>query len=227
MATEQTPSSPRGASGTRTGGVAQSAAERATEQTREAGRQAGEAARQATDRARTKARQEFDNRTIQVGERLSATAQDVRTLGEELRKQGKEGAAGLADQVAQGAERVAEYMKSADPDRMLGDAEDFARQRPWAVVAGGLVLGFAASRFIKASGGERSRSSRGEPSQTAAVPSQSPGPAATHGAVTATGAASSAVDGAPEVSPAPPEPGWDAEDPLPDHPTRSRPVSEL
>jgi hypothetical protein len=33
--------------------------------------------------------------------------------------------------------------------------EDFARSKPWAVAAGGLALGFAASRFLKASSSRR------------------------------------------------------------------------
>ena len=44
----------------------------------------------------------------------------------------------------------------------LGDLENIARQRPWVVVAGGVALGFAASRFLRASSGER-YSSRSEP----------------------------------------------------------------
>jgi len=34
---------------------------------------------------------------------------------------------------------------------MLHDVEDFGRQRPWAVLAGGLALGVVAARFLKAS----------------------------------------------------------------------------
>jgi hypothetical protein len=46
-------------------------------------------------------------------------------------------------------------MKDSDADRILGDVEDFARSNPWAVAAGGLALGFAASRLLKASSSRR------------------------------------------------------------------------
>jgi hypothetical protein len=183
LSTEQTPPNPAGGSG----GASQSAGERATEQAREIGQQAGGAARQAAGQVRSRAREEIDNRTTQIGERISSTAQDVRTVGEQLRKQDKEGPAGLADQIAERAERVAEYMKSANSDRILGDIESFARERPWAVVAGGLTLGFIASRLLKASSGERYRTSRSEAGSSAAVSSASPSPAASYGPVTATG----------------------------------------
>jgi hypothetical protein len=170
LSTEQTPPSPPGGSRTPLGGqtgATKSAGEQATEQAREAGQQAGEAVRQAAGQARSRARQEMDNRTNQMGERISSTAQDVRTVGDQLRKQGNEGPARVADQVAERAERAGEYLKGADADRILGDIESFARQRPWAVVAGGLTLGFVASRLIKASSGERYRSSRSNVDKTA------------------------------------------------------------
>ena len=46
-------------------------------------------------------------------------------------------------------------MKESDADRILSDVEDFARSNPWAVAAGGLALGFVASRVLKASSSRR------------------------------------------------------------------------
>jgi hypothetical protein len=43
--------------------------------------------------------------------------------------------------------------------------EDFGRRQPWAVIAGGLALGFAASRFLKASSSRRYESSSNLPSR--------------------------------------------------------------
>ena len=72
-------------------------------------------------------------------------AGDVRSVGEELRKQGKDGPAKVADQAAERAEQVGSYLQDSNADRILRDAEDFGRRKPWAVVAGGLALGFAAA----------------------------------------------------------------------------------
>ena len=67
-----------------------------------------------------------------------------------------------AEQAADRAERAGKWLHESDGDRILRDVEDFGRSNPWAVVAGGLALGFAASRLLKASSSERYQSSLGE-----------------------------------------------------------------
>jgi hypothetical protein len=54
---------------------------------------------------------------------------------------------------------VGQWLESSDGDKLVRDVEGFARRNPWAVAAGGLVLGLTASRFLKASSSERYRSS--------------------------------------------------------------------
>ena len=85
----------------------------------------------------------------------------MRSIAEELRNQGKDTPANLAEQVAGQAERVGDYLKGASGDRILRDVEDFARRQPMLVAAGALALGFAASRFLKASSSRRYESSYG------------------------------------------------------------------
>jgi hypothetical protein len=82
----------------------------------------------------------------------------VRSIADELRSQGKEAPANLAEQVASQADRVGDYLKEANGDRILRDVEDFARRQPMLVAAAGLALGFAASRFLKASSSRRYQS---------------------------------------------------------------------
>ena len=62
------------------------------------------------------------------------------------------------EQAADRAERLGSYLERSDGERIVRDVEDFARRNPWAVAAGGLALGFAASRMLKASSSERYRS---------------------------------------------------------------------
>jgi hypothetical protein len=122
---------------------------------------AGEQAKQAAGQARSKARQQLDQRTTEAGERVGGTAQDVRSVAEELRRQGKDKPAEYAEQAAERAERLGSYLKDADGDAMLRDVENFAREKPWAIAAGGLALGFVASRLLKASSSERYRQTSG------------------------------------------------------------------
>lgn len=123
--------------------------------------QAQEKAQGMAQQARGQLRDQVQQRSTQAGERVSSTAQDVRSIGEQLRSQGKDSSARIADQAAGQAERLGRYLKQSDADQMLRDVEDLARRQPWAVVAGGIALGFAASRFLKASSSERYRSSSG------------------------------------------------------------------
>jgi hypothetical protein len=132
-----------------------STSEQVKEQVREQAQTAQERARGAAGQTRSRLRDQVDQRSTQAGERLSGTAADVRGVAEELRRQGKDTPARLAEQTAGQADRVADYLKGASGERLLRDIEDFARRQPWAVAAGGLVLGFAASRFLKASSSRR------------------------------------------------------------------------
>ncbi len=129
------------------------------EKAREVAGQAQDKAREAAGQARGRMTQEADRRSTQAGEQMSSSAGDARSVAEELRKQGKHTPARYVEQAADRAERLGGYLQESDGDRILRDVEDFARRNPWAVAAGGLVLGFAASRMLKASSGERYRSS--------------------------------------------------------------------
>jgi hypothetical protein len=117
--------------------------------------QAKQTAQRAADQGRERARQQVDQRSTQAGERMQSTGSDLRSVGEELRKQGKEGPAKLADNAAQRVERVGGYLKESDADRILNDVEDFGRRQPLALLAGGMVVGLALARFMKASSGRR------------------------------------------------------------------------
>jgi ElaB/YqjD/DUF883 family membrane-anchored ribosome-binding protein len=152
-----------GQTDTPTDGVGQ-AGEAAKEQARQVGQQAAEKSREAADAARGRAREQVDQRSTQAGEQLSSVAGDTRTVSEELRKQGKEQPAKLAEQAADRVDQVGDYLRRSDADTILRDVEDFGRRQPLAVVAGGFAIGLLASRFLKASSSERYHrsSSRGD-----------------------------------------------------------------
>jgi ElaB/YqjD/DUF883 family membrane-anchored ribosome-binding protein len=121
--------------------------------------QAKDKAQQAAGQARRGLRDQVDTRSTQAGERVSGAAQDARSVADQLRQQGKDQPAKLAEQAAQRAESLGDYLQRSDGDAILRDVEDFGRRNPWAVVAGGLALGFVASRFLKASSSRRYQSS--------------------------------------------------------------------
>jgi hypothetical protein len=127
----------------------------ATDKAQEVAGQAKEKAQEAAGQAKGRVREQVEQRSTEAGERVSTTAGDLRSVSDELRKQGKDTPARLAEQAAERTERLGGYLTESDADRILHDIEDLARKQPWAVVAGGLALGFAASRLLKASSSER------------------------------------------------------------------------
>jgi hypothetical protein len=140
--------------------------EQVKDQVREKAQVAQDKAKGAMGQARGRISEQVDQRSTQAGERIAGTASDVRSIADELRNQGKDAPANLAEQVANQADRVGDYLKGASGDRLLRDVEDFARRQPMLVAAAGLALGFAASRFLKASSSRRYESSYGDYSGT-------------------------------------------------------------
>jgi gas vesicle protein len=117
--------------------------------------QAQEKAQQAAGKARDQVRTQIDQRSTDAGRTVSAQGGDLRAVGDQLREQGKDGPAKLADRAADHVERAGSWLTDSDADKILGDIEEAARKNPWAVVAGGVALGFAASRMLKASSRDR------------------------------------------------------------------------
>ncbi|MEA2403642.1 MAG: hypothetical protein QOE08_289 [Thermoleophilaceae bacterium] len=141
-------------------GKAEEAAGQAKDKAQEVAGQAQEKAQQAAGQAKDRVREQVDQRSTQAGEQVTGTAGDRRAVADTLREQGKDQPAKLAQQAADRTERLGSYLTESSSDRILSDVEDFARKQPWAVVAGGIALGFAASRFLKASSSERYQAGR-------------------------------------------------------------------
>jgi len=118
----------------------------------------GEKAQEAAGTAQEKLREQLDQRSTKAAGTVAGTAEDLRSVGEELRKRGKDAPAKIADQAAEQTDRLGIYLRESDMDKMLADAEEFGRRQPLAFLAGGLVVGVAAARFLKASSHGRYRS---------------------------------------------------------------------
>jgi hypothetical protein len=150
-----------------------------------------------------------DERSTQAGEQIGTQASDIRSVADQLREQGKDGPAKLADQAADRVESLGGYLREKDADTILGDVERVARDNPWAVVVGGIALGFAASRFLKASSRRRYSAGGSTPSRPQLPRTTTPAaptPPATPGAppVGTAGLAGGAVaPSMPASSPAP------------------------
>jgi len=132
----------------------------AQEKAQAAAGQAQEKAQEAAGQVQDKVREQLDQRSTQLAEQVNGQASDLRSVSAALRDQGKDRPAEAVDRLAGYAEQAGSYLRDKDADAMLGDAEDFGRRKPAAVAAGALALGFAASRFLKASSRKRYSSTR-------------------------------------------------------------------
>ena len=138
-----------------TAGPGESTTDQVKDQVRDKAQLAQDQSRGALGQVRDRLRGQVDQRSTQAGDQVRSAAQDVRKVAEQLRGQGKDTPARVAEQAADRAEAFGSYLRDADGERLLGDAEAVARRQPWLVAAGGLALAFAASRFLKASSSRR------------------------------------------------------------------------
>ncbi len=117
-----------------------------------------ETAQNAVNQGKSFLGKQVDERSTVIGQQIGSLAQDLRNVGDQLRESGTAGgAAGYVDQGAELVDKVAQYLQDADSDTLIGDLENYARRQPWAIAGAALVLGFAASRFLKTSSVRRYR----------------------------------------------------------------------
>ena len=145
---------------TRKGAAASSSG---VDQAKEQVQEVAQRAQQAAGNAQVKALHQIDLRSSRVGEQVAASALALRAGADELVRQGNQSAADAAQRTAAQAERFGSYLQEADANRILADAEDVARRNPLAVVVGGVIVGAAAARFLKASSSRRYEAARVRP----------------------------------------------------------------
>jgi hypothetical protein len=120
--------------------------------------QVSEKAREVKGTVQDRVREQVDSRSTQAGEQVGSVSEAMRSMGEQLRGEGNDLPAQLAQQAAEKTEQLGRYLREADADQILKDVEDFGRRQPWVVAAAGLALGVAAARFVKASSRRRYQS---------------------------------------------------------------------
>ena len=123
--------------------------------------QVQEKASQLGDQVQQTARDQIDQRSTDAGERVQALSSDLRSVGERLREDGKEGPANLADQVADRADRLGGYLSASDASTILEDVEDFGRRWPLVFMAAAAGVGFVAGRFLMASAARSADAAKG------------------------------------------------------------------
>jgi ElaB/YqjD/DUF883 family membrane-anchored ribosome-binding protein len=99
---------------------------------------------------------QIEKRSAELGRQVLATAETLHRFADQLRQDElAAGTATVAESAAEFIERVGHYLQESDFETLVSDAEQFSRERPVAVGAGGLILGLLASRSIKIAAARR------------------------------------------------------------------------
>ena len=155
---------------------AQQAAAPAKEKAQQVAGEAKSQARAAAEQAKDKATAQVDEKSTQVGQQIGSQADALQGVAGELRKQGKDGPARVAEQAAQKVKDIGDYLERADGEQLVQDAQDAARDNPAAAAAAGAAAGFAAGRVIKtARDDEPSEGEQPAPTPDPAQPDPGPG----------------------------------------------------
>lgn len=126
-------------------------------------------AREDFETVKREARSEFDHVRREAGsyaesqknyaaEQLAGLASVFERVGNEMRSGEQSWAGRYAGDIAHRIEDVADRARNSSLNEIVGDVENFGRQRPGAFLATAALLGFAASRFLSASASRRPQS---------------------------------------------------------------------
>jgi uncharacterized protein YjbJ (UPF0337 family) len=143
----------------------------------QAGQVAGEAvnqARQLTDQAKAQASQQATNATQKLSESVRSLATEVRDMSQGTAS-GSGPVAGLAQQLADKGEQLAEYLSQQGPGGLVQELRMFAARRPGTFLLGALAAGVATGRVVKgatagASGGMTGTGAQSSPAVAGVQP---------------------------------------------------------
>ncbi len=107
------------------------------------------------EQGREKAVGQLATQKDRASSELGGIARALRTTGEQLREQDQDSISHYVDQAAEQTERFSGYLSERDANELVGEVEDYARNRPAIFLGGAVMLGVVAARFLKSSAGHR------------------------------------------------------------------------
>lgn len=103
------------------------------------------------DRLKEDSRQKIESGKRSAADQIDQVAQALNRAGEEL-NQSQPTLANYASQFASSVSTFANRLRDGNMDDLIADTRELARRNPGMFLLGGVALGFALSRFLKASG---------------------------------------------------------------------------
>jgi hypothetical protein len=118
------------------------------------GAEAGQRASHLVERGADIGFKQADRGLDQAASGVETVADSIRRVSVDMQTDQPQ-IAEFASTAADQAEALAGYLRENDVRQIVGNVENFARRQPLLFVGGAFLLGMAASRFIKAAGGQR------------------------------------------------------------------------
>ena len=162
----------------------------------EAGQQAGQSVGHLAERAADIGFRQADRGKDQAAEGITQVADSIRRVSLDMEGSQPQ-IAEVAQTAADQAERVANYLQQTDAREIVRTVEDVARRQPLLFLGGAFLLGMAATRLIKAAGGQDQDRSYAYSGDWRSAPSYGVGGGSTASAY-ATGAGRNGFDELPE-----------------------------
>lgn len=103
-----------------------------------------------TDRLKQDGRDKIESGKRSAADQIDQVAQALNRAGEEL-NQSQPTLANYASQIASSVSTFANRLRDGNMDDLIADTRELARRNPGLFLLGGVALGFALSRFLKAS----------------------------------------------------------------------------
>lgn len=113
-----------------------------------------------TERMKQDGKQKIESTKRSAADQIDQVAHALSRAGEEL-NQSQPTLANYASQFASTVSRLASRLRDGNMDDLISDTRELARRNPGLFLAGGVALGFALTRFLKASGDEAQYGSEG------------------------------------------------------------------
>lgn len=114
-------------------------------------------AQDVADTVTTEASTYADKTKVAASQEVKGVASALRTAAEEMREGSPQER--TFSQIAEGLADASDSMRDKDLGEMAGAVSDFAKRNPMVFLGTAALIGFAATRFAKASGGAASGSS--------------------------------------------------------------------
>ena len=128
-----------------------------------------EKAGQVSERVSSQITSQIGIRAAQAGEQATTIADALRAGSSQLEDGGQQAPANMINMAADRVEELGQYLSAAEPSQIVADVEDFCRQQPWVVIAGGIALGFVGAASLKRPAPSGTRSDTRGRTQTASL----------------------------------------------------------